>query len=147
MTQLRPALEEEGEVYLYLQPLPQEAERLKFTIENIFAVNADGREISLGRSLQELKGPDVRRQRLLAQGALPPGQYTGFSFKVKDAILRTEEGDAALLVPEGPSESTFPSESTEKRVWSYPWNSNIMNRSRGKSILLPHFLLSSRQNL
>lgn len=108
VTQLRPALEEEGEVYLYLQPFPQEAERLRFNISEILAVSADGGEIVLNASLKELKGPDMRRQRLLACGPLPPGPYVGFAFKVKDAILKTEEGDAALLVPEEPARIDFP---------------------------------------
>ncbi len=108
MTQVRPALEEEGEVYLYLQPLPQEAERLRFRIEDISAVSGDGREISLTLSLRELRGTETRRQRLLASGPLPPGAYRGFSLKVRDAVTKTEEGEANLLVPEGSSRIEFP---------------------------------------
>ncbi|MFB3885114.1 MAG: YncE family protein [Thermodesulfobacteriota bacterium] len=108
LTKILPPLEEEGEVYLYLEPFPQVAERLRFDMSEIFAVNGDGREIALTLSLQVLQGPEMRRQRLLASGPLPPGPYVGFSFKVKEAIVKSEEGEAALLVPETPSSIDLP---------------------------------------
>jgi YVTN family beta-propeller protein len=115
LTALKPALEDEGEVYLYLQPFPQEAERLRFILEGIFAVKGDGREIPLTIFLSELKARDIRRQRLLAYGQLPPGSYDGFSFKAKRAILRTEEGEADLLVPETPVRVVFSFDVARKR--------------------------------
>ena len=78
-----PPLEEEGEVYLYTQPFPQEAERLKFTMEGILAISNDGKEFPLTLSLAEIKASDTRRQRLLAFGRLPPGGYVEFSFKIR----------------------------------------------------------------
>lgn len=107
-THFLPPLEEEGEVYLYLEPFPQGAERLRFSIAAVFAVNSDGREFPLTTPLRELKTSDVQRQRLLASGRLPPGSYLGFSFKVNKAILKTEEGEADLLVPETPVRNDFP---------------------------------------
>ena len=107
LSQLKPALEEEGEIYLYIQPFPQEADRLRFKLLEISAVSGDGREFPLSVSLRELKGPDMKRQRLLASGQLPPGPYTGFSFRVKDAILRVEDGEAQLLSPEEPVKMNF----------------------------------------
>ncbi len=100
-------LEEEGEVYLYTQPFPQEADRLRFRIVEISALTRDGREFPLSVSLREPKGPEMKRQRLLAFGQLPPGPYTGFSFRVKDAILRVEDGEAQLLSPEEPVKMNF----------------------------------------
>jgi YVTN family beta-propeller protein len=102
-----PPLEEEGEVYLYLQSYPQEAERLSFTVEGAFATNSDGREFPFETYLREIKPGDVRRQRLLAYGRIPLGAYTGFSFKVKKATLKSEEGEADLLVLEKPAQSGF----------------------------------------
>jgi YVTN family beta-propeller protein len=107
ITRVRPPLEEEGEVYLYLQPYPQEAERLRFTVDEAFAVGADGKEFPLDIYLREIRSSDVRRQRLIASGRIPPGSYTGFSFKVRKATLRSEEGEADLLVPETPARSEF----------------------------------------
>ncbi|OGP64820.1 MAG: hypothetical protein A2169_04970 [Deltaproteobacteria bacterium RBG_13_47_9] len=115
LSRLRPPLEEEGEIYLYLQPYPQEAERLRFTLDGVFAVSGDGREFPLEISLREIKASDVRRQRLLASGPLPPGPYIGLSFKMKKAILKVEDGEADLLVPETPVKSDFPFNVGRKR--------------------------------
>lgn len=104
---LRPPLENEGEVYLYVEPYPQEAERLTFSVEAVSAVSADGREFPLSLSLREFKARDMKRQRLLASGVLPPGPYTGFAFKIKKATLRGEEGESDLLIPETASRNDF----------------------------------------
>ena len=117
ISRLRPPLEEEGEIYLYLQPYPQEAERLRFSIEGISAVSLDGREFPFEISLREIKASDVRRQRLLAYGRVPPGSYTGLSFKVKKAVLRAEDGEADLLVPEAPARTDFPINISRKRAY------------------------------
>jgi YVTN family beta-propeller protein len=117
LTKFLPPLEEEGEVYLYLEPFPQEAERLRFTIEAIFAISSDGREFPLTGPLHELKAYGIQRQRLLASGRLPPGSYTGFSFKVNKAMLKTEEGEANLLVPETPARNDFPFSILRRRAY------------------------------
>lgn len=117
LSKFLPPLEEEGEVYLYTEPFPQEAERLRFNIEGIFAVGTDGREFPLTVSLHELKPSDMRRQRLLAYGRLPPGAYVGFSFKVGKAFLKVEEGEANLLVPETPVRNDFPFSVNRKRAY------------------------------
>jgi YVTN family beta-propeller protein len=116
-SRLRPPLEEEGEIYLYLQPYPQEAERLRFSIEGISAVSADGREFPFEISLREIKASEVRRQRLLASGRVPPGSYIGLSFKVRKAILKVEDGDADLLIPEAPVRADFPFNVSRKRAY------------------------------
>ncbi len=117
MSRLRPPLEEEGEIYLYLQPYPQEAERLRFSFEGISAVSADGREFPLEISVHEIKASEVRRQRLLASGRVPPGSYIGLSFKVKRAILKVEDGDADLFVPDLPIRTDFPFSVIRKRAY------------------------------
>jgi len=117
LSRLRPPLEEEGEVFLYLQPFPQEADRLRFTIENISAVSGDGREIPLEIRLRELKSSETRRQRLLAHGQLPPGVYVGISFRIKKAILKVEDGEADLLVPDVPVRTDFPFTVIRKRAY------------------------------
>lgn len=105
--QVRPRLADEGEVYLYLQPFPQEAERLRFRIEGVFAVNSDGRELPLAIARGDLRAGEMGRQRLLAVGFLPAGEYAGLSFRTKDAFLRSEEGEAALLVADTPTKVDF----------------------------------------
>ena len=114
---LRPPLENEGEVYLYTEPFPQEAERLTFKIEAIFAISGDGREFPLSLSLQEVRPADMQRQRLLASGQLPPGPYIGFSFKVNKAVLKVEDGVADLLVPETPVRIDFAFNVSKKRAY------------------------------
>ena len=105
--QLRPRLADEGVVYLYLQPFPQEAERLRFSIDGISAISSDGSEAPLSLSLHELKGSELRRQRLLATGFLSAGEYSGFLVRTKAALLRGDGADSALLVPEFPVKSDF----------------------------------------
>ena len=117
LSKFLPPLEEEGEVYLYLEPFSQGAERLRFTIEAIFAISADGREFPLTVPLHELRASDIQRQKLLASGRLPPGSYTGFSFKVNKAVLKAEEGEANLLVPETPVRNDFPFSVIRRRAY------------------------------
>jgi len=96
-------LDNEGEVLVYLQPLPQEASKLRFKMDEIFALGDDGGKIPLFLSIYEINGSDLSgRQRLLARGILPPGAYTGLSIKTDKAFVRSEEGEIALLVPQEP---------------------------------------------
>jgi YVTN family beta-propeller protein len=113
---LKPALEEEGEVFLYARPFPQEADRLRFRLEGISALKDDGSTIPLSVPLSELKGSEMKRQRLIASGELPPGPYLGLSFRVKEAFLKGEEGEAALLVPDGPVRIDFPFQIRKKKA-------------------------------
>lgn len=117
ISRLKPPLEEEGEVFLYLQPFPQEAERLRFKIDGISALKNDGGEFPFFISLPELKAVEMRRQRLLGSAQLPPGSYIGLSFKVKGAFLKTEEEEAALLVPEKPVRIDFPFHISRKKAY------------------------------
>lgn len=104
---LKPYLDEQGEVFIYVQPFPQEAGRLRFNLERISAVMSDGSEFPLNLSISEFKGADMTRQRLVASGQLAPGTYTALLFKVKSAFLKGEEGDNVLLVPEEPVKIDF----------------------------------------
>lgn len=99
---LMPPLTDEGELYVYLQPMPQESDKLSFTVSGISAVSENGAETPLNLNLTELKGADIKTQRLFAYGRLAPGEYTGFLVKVDKADVKTENGEAALLTPEKP---------------------------------------------
>ncbi len=99
----KPALGDQGEIHLYLQPLPQEAHRLEFDITAISAVRQDGGVIPLQQFLGELEAKDLLTvQKRLAWAQLPPGLYEGISIEIGTASLRGEQGTAALLVPEEP---------------------------------------------
>ncbi|HEY6011445.1 MAG TPA: beta-propeller fold lactonase family protein, partial [Nitrospirota bacterium] len=104
---VRAPLEDEGLVYIYLQPFPHEADRLAFTLASLAAVRTDGQEVPLTLRLAEYRKAGTGRQRLLGQGVLPRGSYTGFTMSVSKAVLTGEEGDADLLLPENPVLQTF----------------------------------------
>ena len=96
-------LTKEGEVIVYLQPLPQESSRLRFIIGEISAIRDDGLVIPLSPVSIEIKGADhTGRQKLLASGILPEGLYNGISILIQKAWVQTEEGEVALLAPEEP---------------------------------------------
>jgi YVTN family beta-propeller protein len=102
-------LGQDGEVILYLQPLPPEAEKLRFEIGGISAVRDDGSMMPLSLSLTELQGADIMGlQKLLANGVLAPGHYSGISVRIKRAWIETAEGQAALEVSEEPLDVAQP---------------------------------------
>ncbi len=98
---LKPPLQHEGQVFVYLRAMEPEAGRLTFRLGSVSAVRADGDEVPLVLHLREIRGRDAKRERLLASGNLPPGQYVGFSFTAAGASLKGEEGDTALAPAEG----------------------------------------------
>jgi len=100
---LKPPLVNEGEIVLYLQPLPQEADRLRFDIGAISALRDDGSEVALSLLVNDLKGAELTGlQRWLASGILPPGRYRGISMQIRQAFVETAEGEVTLGVPEEP---------------------------------------------
>ncbi len=94
----RPRLENEGALYLYLQPLAEDARRARLTIEAISAVHVDGRETPLAVSLREISADTARRQRLLAAGPLPAGDYSGLVVR-----LATPRGQGQQPPPDAPA--------------------------------------------
>jgi YVTN family beta-propeller protein len=107
--------EDEGTVFFYLQPFSKDAERLRFSLSAFAVLRDDGTEIPVPLSLSEFNSKDMARQRLIAAAQLPAGKYSGFLVSVKSAALKTEDGTAALLVPETPQQIVFPF-SVEKRT-------------------------------
>ena len=96
-------LRENGEVILYLQSLPQEAQNLRFVLDKISAVRDDGLEMPFSLLLDELRGAELSGiQKRLATAILPPGIYSGLSIHIKHAFVQTQEGEVALLVPDEP---------------------------------------------
>lgn len=99
---------EYGAVRVYLQPFPQEAERLRFEVTEVWAEREDGSTVALSVELRQVELGAVHRQRLLAADSVPPGSYRALLFRVDKATVRTEEGDTALLVPEAPARLDHP---------------------------------------
>lgn len=102
-----PALADEGSVFLYAEPFAQEADRLRFTLEQIAAVREDGSVFPLALAVRDFSRGDLKRQRLAATGRLPEGAYRGLLFTVGSSLLRTDEGTAALLAPDAPIRQEF----------------------------------------
>lgn len=96
----RQPLEREGEVYVYISPFPQEAARLKFSLEAVSVLREDGATHPLRLVHPEIRGDEMQRERLLASGILPPGRYTDLVLRVKKASLKQEGGEGSLLLSE-----------------------------------------------
>ncbi len=107
---VKPVLDTDGELFVYLSPLPPEADRLSFRLEGISALREDGGAVPLTLHLEKVNGEEAARERVLASGALPPGRYAGLLVKVRDASVKREDGEAALLVAGEPvrAEISFP---------------------------------------
>jgi len=102
-------LDAEAEVWVYLDALPSAAERLRFAVDSATLVRPDGQEFPLALALSEVSGKDARRQRLLARGRVPTGEYEGLSIRVKSASLDAEEGaPASMLVAAEPARAKVP---------------------------------------
>jgi YVTN family beta-propeller protein len=115
-TILKPVLTQEGEVYVYMQPLPQEADGLRFSLEEISAVRSDGTEVPLSLSMKDFKGGGKQRQRFVASGSLLPGAYTGLNIKGGKAFRKGEVGENELEVQEKPEFNGFSFEVRRKRA-------------------------------
>jgi YVTN family beta-propeller protein len=100
LPQARARLDDEGAVYVYLRPLLPQAERLRVAVEGLSALHADRGEVPLSVALGEFTSRDASRQRLLAAGSVPAGDYAGLVFRTRSASLRGEEGEATRLITE-----------------------------------------------
>jgi len=130
---------DEGEVFLYAQPFPQEAERLSFSIQGISAVRDDGTEFPLSLRLSEFESREIRSQRQVASGMLPQGRYAGFSFTVRKASLKTEEGDANLLVPAEPVMTPFIFDVRKEKAYVFSLSFNYAQSIKGGLSFSPAF--------
>ncbi|WP_242393656.1 YVTN family beta-propeller repeat protein [Anaeromyxobacter oryzisoli] len=98
-----PRLREEGELWIYLEPLPPGAERLDVALASAAVVSGEGKAIPLELRLPRISEEAGASQRLLAHGRLPAGRYQGFQVAIGGATLATDEGASRLLVPSEPT--------------------------------------------
>lgn len=94
----------QGELYVYCDPLSQDAENLRFTIDAVTAIRDDGLKVSLTQEFKEFVPAELRRQRFFAQGIIPAGRYIGLELSVKQATLLGEAGVGRLMVQDKPHE-------------------------------------------
>ncbi len=113
---VKPALEDKGEVFVYFEPFPHEAGKLKFTIGSLSLVSGDGTEFLLSTALADFNSNTAQRQRFFAAGRIPPGKYRGLSCTITKATLAGEQGETALLVPEKPVEIPLSFEIQRKKA-------------------------------
>jgi YVTN family beta-propeller protein len=85
VTPPRMRLENEGALYLYLQPVRQDAGIPGLIVDSVAARRGDGTELQLAVALRDLAPQNTRRQRLLAAGPLPPGDYAGLTIRGRSA--------------------------------------------------------------
>ena len=95
---MKARLENDGQLFVYLESPEVEAGRLTFLLSGVSAAREDGGSIPLDLLAAEMSGKGGKGDRLLASGVLPPGQYAGLSFLVKNASLKGEEGVSSLSV-------------------------------------------------
>jgi YVTN family beta-propeller protein len=111
-----PVLEDEGEVFVYLQPSSHEVDRLSFSLTGLAALREDGAQFPMSLAMNEFIGKDMTRQRLIAAGRLPAGRYSGFLVTIKGATLKAERGEVKLIVPETPQKRDFLFKVEKKRA-------------------------------
>lgn len=141
-------LGQDGEVILYLQPLPPEADKLRFEIEDISAVRDDGSAVPLFLSQTGLKGADLTGlQKLLASGILTPGHYSGISIRIKQAWVETAEGEAALEVPAEPLDVAHPFDVVRQKASALFLALNPGRQIAGENRFAPVFSLASAGRL
>jgi len=143
LPQTRPPLQDEGAVLLYVEPFVQTADSLRFDIEGISARKAEGGEFPFELKLSDLRGREMTRQRFLGEAELPPGRYEGFTVKVKDAFLRGEAGEAALLVPEAPVTIAFPFRVEKRRASVIRFSLRAREAVTGGMGFRPDFFVTS----
>lgn len=113
---LRPALAEDGELFLYLEPLPPGAFPLVLDLGEVTALRSDGVETPLVLRLSQISAATAGRQRFLASGILPPGNYQGIALKLRRAVLKKEVGETPLIAPDRPERFAFPFEVKRKKA-------------------------------
>ena len=141
--QTLPPLEDEGEVFVYLQPFPREAGNLRISLAGLAAHREDGAQIPLLLPLNEVMGTDMSRQRMLATGRLPAGQYDGLVFTVKGASVKTERGLVALTVPDTPQKRNFTFKVEKKRALVITLTLNYAGSLLNESTFDPQFNIAT----
>ncbi|HEU4382180.1 MAG TPA: hypothetical protein VFR85_01655 [Anaeromyxobacteraceae bacterium] len=105
----RPPLPEgQGDLIVYLDPLPPAAARLALQVEGVAVVAADGPAVPLDLLLPEIQADPAPRQRILAAGHLAPGSYGALSLGFRRATLAGPGRPADLLLPSEPVRVAVP---------------------------------------
>jgi len=107
-TPLKPALVDQGELYFYLQPLPQEMLPIAFTLSDVSVISEQGDKTPLVRDDLQINGRELLNiQKRLFSKILAPGRYKGVSLTISQATLATKEGTMELMPPPQPLQLTL----------------------------------------
>jgi YVTN family beta-propeller protein len=140
----RPGLQNEGQVVVYLQPLPQEVEKFRFRIEGTFAVASSGTRYPLDMVMSQIDGTAlIGRQKRLAGAVLPPGNYTGLSLAVGRALRLGEDGETALLVPEAEINIDLPFDIVRKEALALFLSLRTIGVMADGAVFRPEFTLAA----
>lgn len=88
----------EGEVHVFLLPLPREAGALAFGVEAVALRTAAGADVPLERVTARVDGAAPGAQRHLAWGRVPPGEYVGLALRLADASIGRDGARVRQLV-------------------------------------------------
>lgn len=101
----RVPLSQDGEMVLFLQPLPPEAPGLKFTIAELSVLHHDGSRTPVPLLFYEIDAAALQgAQKKLASMVLPPGLYDGIVIRLARSPGPAAEGDTSLPVSDEPME-------------------------------------------
>lgn len=92
-----------GAILVFLDAPPPDARRLTASLASIEAVREDGGRVALRVEDPTLGGNAPQRTHRLASGSLPPGRYAGLDVTMSAATLTSDNGAAALSLPDGPT--------------------------------------------
>jgi hypothetical protein len=88
-------------IAIYVKSFPPEARRLSLRLESIAAQREDGATVPLRLTMSTLSGDAPSGQRLLAWGAVPAGNYTGFAIATAEASIKDDDAARKLTIAGG----------------------------------------------
>lgn len=106
-----------GDFTLFLQPLPQEAHRLIFSVAELVALRVDGSEVPLPLQTKRFTADGlIGVQKRLTNVTLPPGRYQGIALRIIAADIQGEDGRVDLLPPKDRLVLEYPFTIIDKRA-------------------------------
>lgn len=108
VSEAREPLGEKGEVLVFVQPLPRNAEGLEWSVGGVWVPLDGGTPVEMTLEFDRFSYEANRTQRLFFSGRLPPGAYDGFLVRLGRAWVKTEDGTADLVVSDEPDRVAAP---------------------------------------
>ncbi|MEJ2155195.1 MAG: YncE family protein [Desulfobacteraceae bacterium] len=136
-------LSRNGEMVLFLQPLPQETLGLTFTIDQAKVLHSDGGETIIPLLFGRVDASAHQNiQRKMAAVILSPGLYDGIALEIKTAAIATDKGPMALLAPDETLLVKQPFEIRPGRASALFLSMGLSDADRQSIRFVPQFSLS-----